>query len=123
MRRLNSCRTGESLNARAVAWTVLAVGVTCAASTRSVLANTAPQISGTPPTSVMAGQAYSFRPSASDAEQQKLAFSVVNRPVWATFDATTGRLQGTPASTYSGITFVGVRISVSDGGARRELPA
>jgi len=109
------------LNARAFAWTVLVVGVNCAAPARSVLANTAPQISGTPPTSVIAEQPYSFRPSAYDADRHTLTFSIVNQPRWATFDTATGRLQGTPSSAYSGITFAGIRIAVSDGSARREL--
>jgi len=84
--------------------------------------NTPPSISGTPPDVVTAGQAYGFSPSASDPEGQKLTFSVVNRPAWATFDTATGRLQGTPAATQTG-TYSGVQISVSDGQYSSALPA
>jgi hypothetical protein len=84
--------------------------------------NTPPSISGTPPDVVKTGQTYGFTPSASDPEGQKLTFSVVNRPAWATFDTATGRLQGTPAATQTG-TYSGVQISVSDGQYSSALPA
>jgi len=74
--------------------------------------NHAPTISGSPPTSVHAGQFYSFTPSASDADGDALRFSIINKPAWATFDAATGRLTGTPAAVE---TIAGVVISVSDG--------
>lgn len=77
-------------------------------------ANRAPTISGTPAGSVTAGQAYSFQPTASDPDGQSLTFSIVNRPSWASFDASTGRLSGTPSSSQVG-TYSGVTISVSDG--------
>lgn len=83
-------------------------------------ANRAPTISGTPATSVAAGASYSFQPSASDPDGNTLGFSIQNRPTWATFSTTTGRLSGTPttAGTYSSIV-----ISVSDGSASASLPA
>jgi hypothetical protein len=76
--------------------------------------NTAPTISGTPPITATAGTQYSFTPTASDGDGGTLTFSIVNRPTWATFSTTTGRLQGTPASANVG-TFADIRISVSDG--------
>lgn len=85
-------------------------------------ANRPPVISGTPGTSVMAGSAYSFQPSASDPDGNSLTFSIQNRPSWATFNTATGRLSGTPTAadvrTYNNIT-----ISVSDGTAVVSLPA
>jgi hypothetical protein len=51
-----------------------------------------------------------------------LTFSITNRPSWATFTASTGRLQGTPASANVG-TFSGIVISVSDGQASAQLAA
>jgi hypothetical protein len=83
-------------------------------------ANRAPTISGTPATSIAAGAAYSFQPTASDPDGNALGFSIQNRPAWATFSTTTGRLSGTPttAGTYSSIV-----ISVSDGAASASLPA
>ena len=65
-------------------------------------ANRAPVISGTPPTSVTQGTAYSFQPTASDPDGNTLTFSITNRPSWATFSTTTGRLQGTPTASNVG---------------------
>jgi hypothetical protein len=60
------------------------------------------------------GQAYSFQPSARDPEGEALQFSVTNLPSWATFDAATGRISGTPTSAAVG-RYSGITISVSDG--------
>jgi hypothetical protein len=76
--------------------------------------NTPPTISGTPPTTATVGTQYTFTPTASDANGGTLTFTIVNRPTWATFTSTTGRLQGTPAAGNVG-TFADIRISVSDG--------
>lgn len=87
--------------------------------TITVTGNSAPKISGTPVTSATAGQAYSFQPAASDAEGNTLGFSIANKPTWAAFSTTTGKLSGTPvAGTYSSIV-----ISVSDGKLSSSLPA
>lgn len=74
----------------------------------------APTISGTPAASVTAGTAYSFRPTAADPDGQRLTFSISNRPTWATFSTTTGRLSGTPTNSHIGTT-AGIVITVSDG--------
>jgi len=76
--------------------------------------NRAPTITGTPPTSVSAGSAYSFTPSASDLDNDTLGYTVANKPAWAAFDTATGRLSGTPTSQNVG-TFSGIVITVSDG--------
>ncbi len=78
--------------------------------------NRAPTISGTPPTSVTAGTAYTFTPSAADADNDTLGFTITNMPSWATFNTGTGRLSGTPTSQNVG-TFSGIVIAVSDGEA------
>jgi hypothetical protein len=84
--------------------------------------NAPPTISGQPSSNVVAGQAYTFQPSANDPNGDTLTFSVTNMPAWATFNASTGRLSGTPSAadvaTYSSIT-----ISVSDGSASASLAA
>jgi Putative Ig domain len=85
-------------------------------------ANTAPVISGSPATTVAAGSAYSFRPTASDANSDPLTFSIANRPSWATFNTSTGLLSGTPTSAQAG-TYSNIVISVSDGTASVALPA
>lgn len=85
-------------------------------------ANRAPTITGTPATSATAGTAYSFTPTASDPDGQTLNFSIANKPSWASFSASTGRLSGTPGSANVGTTS-GIVISVSDGVLSASLAA
>jgi large repetitive protein len=87
-----------------------------------VTALPAPTISGTPATTVMAGKAYSFTPTASGPTGLTLTFSVSNLPSWATFSVATGTLSGTPTSSNVGTTS-NIVISVSDGQASASLPA
>ena len=86
-----------------------------------VVANSAPVISGTPGSTATVGATYAFTPKASDANGQTLTFRIANKPGWATFSTSTGRLSGTPKSTHIG-TYSGIVISVSDGIATRSLP-
>jgi hypothetical protein len=88
----------------------------------SVAANRAPTISGTAATTVTAGQAYNFTPTASDPDGNVLSFSISNRPPWANLSATTGRLSGTPSIAQAGI-YENIQISVSDGMLTRALPS
>ncbi len=88
----------------------------------SAPANRAPTITGSPGTAVTAGSAYSFTPSANDADRDTLGFTIQNRPSWAAFDTATGRLSGTPGASISG-TFSNIVISVSDGRLSASLPA
>ena len=85
-------------------------------------AGSPPTISGTPPTNILVGQSYDFAPSASDPDADTLVFAIVNKPDWASFDTTTGRLSGTPTSANLG-TFANIQISVSDGATSVDLPA
>lgn len=87
----------------------------------TVTANRAPVISGTPATTVTAGQSYSFTPTASDPDGNALSFSIVNRPGWASFNASTGRLSGMPTQAQAA-EYVDIRITVSDGMASSSLP-
>ncbi|MEJ0038467.1 MAG: putative Ig domain-containing protein [Gammaproteobacteria bacterium] len=82
----------------------------------------APRISGTPATSVVVGQSYSFKPTASDADGNKLTFSVANKPGWASFSGTTGQLSGVPFAEHAG-TWSNIVISVTDGTSKASLPA
>lgn len=84
--------------------------------------NKAPTISGTPTVSLNAGSAYAFRPSAADADGDRLTFSIANRPAWATFNAATGQLSGTPTATSVG-TYSNIVIRVSDGKTSAALAA
>jgi hypothetical protein len=81
--------------------------------TVNAAANNAPVISGTPPTSVTAGSAYTFQPTASDADSDTLTYSIQNMPNWATFNSSTGRLTGTPQAAAAGV-YSNIVISVSD---------
>ncbi|HKX99521.1 MAG TPA: putative Ig domain-containing protein [Steroidobacteraceae bacterium] len=84
--------------------------------------NQAPVIQGTPSGSVTVGEAYAFVPTASDPEGATLSFSIGNKPPWASFSTTTGRLSGTPTAAAEGV-HVDIVIRVSDGKLSAELPA
>ena len=79
-------------------------------------------ISGTPSTSVTVGTNYSFTPSASDSDGGALTFKVTNAPAWATFNASTGQLSGSPKQTDVGTTS-GIVITAADGTATASLTA
>lgn len=82
--------------------------------------NRAPTIAGSPPASVLVGDAYSFVPTASDPDGDALTFSVAGQPSWASFDAATGALTGTPGPARVG-TYGNITITVSDGAADATL--
>jgi hypothetical protein len=88
----------------------------------TALQNAAPTISGIPPNSVLEGEFYEFTPLADDADGDALEFSIARKPVWASFDSTTGRLWGTPGEGDVG-NFTNVTITVSDGSASASLVA
>ncbi len=78
------------------------------------VANTAPVIGGSPSTMVTAETAYSFTPTASDADGDNLTFSIANQPPGSSFNTSTGNVTGTPDSGEVG-TYSNIVISVSDG--------
>jgi hypothetical protein len=82
--------------------------------------NRAPTISGTAPPAVNASSPYNFMPAAADADGDALAFTIQNKPAWATFNTTNGRLSGTPDAADVG-TYSNISISVSDGQASAAL--
>ena len=79
-----------------------------------------PTIAGNPSRMLVAGTFYDFRPSAADPNGDPLTFSINKLPRWATFDANTGRLHGTPVVSDVG-KIKGVQISVSDGTSKKSL--
>jgi hypothetical protein len=83
--------------------------------------NIAPAISGTPDTSVTVDNNYSFQPTANDANGDRLKFSIRNKPAWANFSGTTGKLSGTPTTNSVG-TYSNIVISVSDRRSSASLP-
>lgn len=120
---------GSSSNASAAtpAQTAAGGGVSSTSATGSSpsgssASNTAPSISGTPATTVVAGSAYSFTPTATDTDGDALTYSIHNPPAWASFNTSTGQLSGSPASSDVG-TDSNITISVSDGHASAALPA
>lgn len=84
--------------------------------------NSAPKISGTPSSAARVNTAYSFTPAASDANGDKLTFSITNKPAWAAFNTSTGQLYGTPSTSSVGTTS-GIAIRVSDGKLTASLPS
>lgn len=86
-------------------------------------AQAAPFISGTPPASVVAAHDYSFQPQSGAASHARLSFSVRNLPGWAHFDASTGRIHGTPLPPGNVGTFPNIVITVSDGSGQASLAA
>lgn len=116
-------RTAPAL--RPVAWAALALMGFAALSTPAQAArnprtaNTAPVISGTPATTATTGMAYAFQPTASDADGNPLSFRIKNKPAWASFSSSTGRLSGTPTVAQA---YTSISIRVSDGKIAVALP-
>jgi hypothetical protein len=84
--------------------------------------NHTPTIDGSPTTSILKDNAYTFTPTANDSDGDTLTFSISNKPSWATFDTTTGTLSGTPANADVGRS-EDIVITVTDGTATAALPA
>ena len=84
--------------------------------------NNSPLISGNPPPAVLVSEFYDFVPNASDPDGDSLTFTVTNKPNWANFDSSTGRLSGQPTLGNVG-TIANIVISVSDGTTSRSLRA
>ena len=82
--------------------------------------NSAPIISGAPNAAVVVGDTYSFTPSASDPDGDALTFSIINKPGWASFNTSNGRLSGQALLGDVG-DYNDIRISVSDGDASARL--
>lgn len=86
------------------------------------IANSAPLIGGAPPATARIGEAYTFRPTASDSNDDTLRFTATRLPRWASLDPNNGRLTGTPRPGDEGV-YSGITIRVSDGRADAALPA
>jgi hypothetical protein len=71
-------------------------------------------ISGQPPTSVREDTTYDFLPEASGPDESSLVFAIENKPEWASFETSTGRLTGKPDKEHVG-SYPGIVIQVSDG--------
>jgi hypothetical protein len=82
---------------------------------------TPPDIQGTPAVAGVVGQQYSFQPTAKDADGDAVTFTIKSKPEWAEFDASTGRLWGTPQMAHVGV-HENIEISVTDGRNVSSLP-
>ena len=96
--------------------------IVVAATSPAQVTNAPPRIAGASPITATAGELYSFQPAATDPENAKLTYSILNLPTWATFDTLSGRLAGTPSTAQVG-TSAGVTIRVSDGVNTASLPS
>jgi Glycosyl hydrolase family 26 len=85
-------------------------------------ASTTPSVSGTPALEVAAENRYSFQPTLVNPSGMPVSFNIANKPVWATFGASTGQLSGTPATPDTG-SYDNIVISASDGTTTSTLPA
>ena len=108
----SACLTGETQEGSAAA---------VADGTSNNASNAAPVITGYPDAAVLAGDDYSFAPSAADPDGDSLVFSIANKPRWAQFDSKTGNLSGQTTLGDIG-TYDNILISVSDGNASQSLP-
>ena len=82
--------------------------------------NSGPVINGNPPPAVLVSEMYDFTPNAYDPDGDTLTFSITNKPSWANFSTSTGRLSGQPTLDNVG-TIANIVISVSDGKASDSL--
>ncbi len=107
-----------------VAWVMLSASLLSSCgdeSTSAAISGTRVLISGTPERSAFVGHLYSFMPRLAAPRDAKPLFTITNKPSWASFDAGTGQLSGTPAAREIGV-FQGIRISVTAGPVRASLP-
>ncbi|WP_259528353.1 Ig-like domain-containing protein [Shewanella baltica] len=111
---------GTSYTFTVTATNIVGTGIASSVS-NSVTPNATLAINGVPELTVNQGELYQFIPTAAGSGGV-LNFSITNKPVWATFNPTTGTLSGTPSNQDVGITN-GIVISVSDGTLSASLPA
>ncbi|MEM9057605.1 MAG: putative Ig domain-containing protein [Pseudomonadota bacterium] len=83
--------------------------------------NDAPTIAGSPSQFVESGDFYRFTQTAVDPDGEFVGLTIRNKPAWATFNAQTGELSGTPGSADVG-TFEGILIGINDGEFSDFLP-
>jgi uncharacterized repeat protein (TIGR02543 family) len=81
-----------------------------------------PTISGSPPSSVVVGSAYSFTPTVSNPSGSPLTFEIQSAPRWATLNTKSGQLSGAPSSADVGTT-PNIVISATNGTNLAALPA
>lgn len=73
-----------------------------------------PTISGSPVSAIVYDRTYTFVPTATGPGTKRLSFTIANKPAWASFDSSTGMLEGTPRPSDVGA-YTNITISVTDG--------
>ena len=83
-----------------------------------------PAITGSPALTATVGRSYRFQPQAINMGKagRDVSFAIANKPAWATFDASTGQLSGTPSPDHLGV-FADIQISAAAGAVHAALPS
>jgi hypothetical protein len=81
-----------------------------------------PTITGTPAQIATVGRPYTFQPRVTATPGATVRFMIVHKPSWASFDTSTGRLDGTPTANQVGV-FPGIQIGATAGTTHQTLPA
>jgi len=79
--------------------------------------NVAPTITGDAAAYARVGRSYEFQPTFNDPDGDRLTFSANNLPPWASLDAQSGRITGTPAAGDLGA-YEDITITVADASHR-----
>ncbi len=96
------------------------IGATYTISSASSVPQTL-KISGTPATTATVGEYYSFTPTVVASAGASLTYKIVNKPTWATYNATSGTLSGTPTASSVGLDR-NIEIIVQSGTTQADLP-
>ena len=78
-------------------------------------------IGGRPTPFAQVGVQYDFTPSVTNSANTMVTFSIQNKPTWASFNVSTGRLIGVPKSADAG-TYTRILIAASAGTSSSSLP-
>ena len=106
---------------RAISWTLIGVVATFGANAEeSWRWHRQLTLSGTPATTDVAGQAYSFTPTTSGTYRATITYSVSGLPSWAHFNTSTGLLSGTPSLANIG-TYSNIAIKATNGATTAAL--
>ena len=120
MNQANLCTRALRVSLRSLVIAFVACSATLVG--HAALAASALTISGSPASTVKVGSSYSFTPTTHDTNSGRtLSFAVANKPAWASFSSSTGRLSGTPTAASVG-KYADVVIAVYDGLTSAVLP-
>ncbi len=96
-------------------------GISDEADSNPLVANSAPEISGSPITVVQEDEPYSFEPSLVYAgDLDSITLTIINIPAWADFNDKTGALTGTPENADVG-EYKGIVIKASNNAYTSQL--